>query len=106
MARFTKIALVAIVVVACQSPAPDPPAFNNCWTLFPPGPRFDEQIATYAKTTDPNVVELGCLPTYKLDQEACEKFKQVGPGAWPAEVMSWCESQYGVQLDNLRPSVP
>ena len=102
MACLKKVVLAAFAacVLTCGS-THEPPAFNACWAIFPPGPMFEKQIATYVKSDDPNIVLASCLPTYKLDNATCQQFKHVGRGAWPPEVTSWCSEQYRIELDPL-----
>jgi len=107
VARLAAIAALLILANCGTSSSPvEPPPFNNCWRLFPPGPRFDEQIRKYTGTADPNVVELGCLPTYKLNRAACQDFAKVGPGDWPSEITAWCSERYKIQLANVDAQKP
>lgn len=103
MARLLKVVAPIMLLIACSHQTSTPPwsespEFNDCWDIFPPGPAFDRQIAEYMGTTDRNVTVLGCQPLYHLNEAACNRFKKVGAGEWPDEVVVWCEKYFGVTL--------
>jgi len=102
MARFVTVAALIALLTACAHkpsvPWDNSPEFNNCWSLFPPGPNFQKQMERYAGTNDPNVIELGCIPLYRLDEMACKNFQKVGAGDWPKAVMDWCGEYFDVTL--------
>lgn len=103
MARISLMLIFFSLLAACASKAPTPswdqsPDFNDCWSLFPPGPSFQEQIERHMGTTDPNMTELACVPLYHLNEAACRSFKKVGPGDWPDSVVNWCEKYFGILL--------
>jgi len=107
MARFVTVAALLVVLTACSHkptapPWDDSPEFNNCWSLFPPGPAFQKQMEEYAGTNDPNVIVLGCIPQYRLDKEGCQKFKKVGAGDWPRAVVDWCGEYFDVTLRKIK----
>ena len=97
--------MILLTVLGCGSPgaptveADASPNFNNCWQLFPPGPEFQRRLAEYARTDERNVVDLGCVPLYQLNEPTCRKFAEVGPGEWPDDVRNWCREKYGIQLE-------
>jgi hypothetical protein len=104
MARFLPIIIFLSLLAACASKAPAPPwdqspDFNDCWSLFPPGANFRAQIEKHMGTTDRNMTELACIPTYHLNEAACHSFKEVGPGDWPDSVVNWCEKYFSVTLE-------
>jgi hypothetical protein len=88
--------VLVVALLACSGA--EPPDFNGCWAFFPPGPKFDEQVAAYVKSADPVVIAASCIAPYKLNEETCRRFAQVGPGAWPEDVVRWCSERYGVSL--------
>lgn len=102
MARLITVIMAVTLLVACAHQAVPPwgesPEFNDCWNIFPPGPDFDKQIEEYMGTTDRNVTVLGCQPLYHLNEAACSRFQKVGAGAWPDDVVAWCEKYFGVVL--------
>jgi len=106
MARLIALAFLLAISVACSHkpaapPWDDSPDFNNCWRLFPPGPDFEKQMEEYAGTNDANVIELGCIPLYHLNESACQSFQKVGEGEWPPRVVDWCRRYFNVELKNL-----
>jgi len=96
MARFSALIVFVVFLAGCAS-TPHPPAFNSCWTLFPPGPDFDRQINEYDGPSSPDELAAACLPSYPLDAETCARFAKAGHGDWPNDVRQWCQ-QCGVEL--------
>jgi len=97
MARILILILVAAGCLGCAHEQTSAPEYDLCWTLFPPGPEFDQKIREYSGTSDADAITAGCLPTYRLDAETCARFFAVGAGQWPHNVVQWCQ-KYGVQL--------
>jgi hypothetical protein len=98
MARLPTLMLLILSTTACTV-AEQPPPFNSCWTLFPPGPEFDRQIQEYDSPSSPEQLAAACLPTHQLDSETCMKFSMAGRGEWPNDVENWCREKYQIRLD-------
>lgn len=98
MARILALILIAGGCFGCVPTSTKAPEFDLCWTLFPPGPEFDQKIREYTGISDADAITASCLPTFRLDAETCLKFSESGEGQWPQDVVQWCQDRFGVQL--------
>lgn len=102
MARLPTLTWLACCIAAGCTSTLQPPEFNLCWTLFPPGPDFNRQISEYDGPSSPDELEAACLPTYQLDADTCARFLKAGSGDWPNEVEQWCREKYQIHLKALK----